>query len=160
WLRAIGLKNRKRMWIDEDPTGAFWFREELSDEDLLDLVTTQDFARLDQWCDEAPAAKNKQRRTRKALQNLEALTEALLAQLTAKPQILKIEHLSAWTSGQLREMARAREQIETWRRGKLDPSLDDAALKKQLANRKPVRHLAPLLRRLADELEARKKGPI
>jgi hypothetical protein len=160
WLRAIGLKNRKRMWMDEDPTGVFRVRQELTDEDLLDLVTAQDFDRLEQWEEAVPTFKKPQRRARKALQNLEKLVGALLAGLTGKPQVLKIEHLAEWTPGQLREMARARELVETWRRGKLDPSLDDAALKKQLDKRKPIRHMAPLLRRLADELEARKTGPI
>jgi hypothetical protein len=158
WLSALALKTRTRMWMDEDPTQVFRSRQEF-DAGRLDLVNEQDLASLDSWCAKDPTAKRQQRRTRKAFENLTSLAAVLLSTL-ATPAGLKLDHLAAWTPGEVREMGWARETIETWRRGKIDPSLGDNDLKAQLAKRKPVLHLTHLLCRLADELEARKKGPV
>jgi hypothetical protein len=159
WLSALALKTRTRIWMDENPTQVFRARQEF-DTTRLELVNEQDFASLDRWCAEDPTSQALQRRTRKAFKNLTNLSAVLLSTLATPSQGLKIEHLAAWSPGEIREMARMRETIETWRRGKIDPSLNDAALKEQLAERKPVPHLAGLLYRLADEVEARKTGPV
>jgi hypothetical protein len=157
WLRAIGLKKRKRMWMDEDPSGAFRFRQELTDDDLLDLVNSQDFAALGRRYAEN---QKLERQLRKGFNVLKKLAEDILAGLTTKSRVLKIEHLAAWTPEQVRAAATTRAKIEEWRRERVDPSLDDATLRKQLAKTKPLKRMAPLLYRIADELEARKKGPI
>jgi hypothetical protein len=159
WLRALALKTRTRMWMDENPTGVFRDSHEI-DAAKLELVSEQDLAALDRWVIEEPKLKALQQRTRTALQNLGKLSAVLLTALASPAHSLKLEDLAAWSPGQIREMADARETIETWRRGKLDPSLDDAALKEQLAKHKPVPRRTGLIHRLADELEARKTGPI
>jgi hypothetical protein len=157
WLRALALKTRTRMWMDENPTQVFKYRQEL-DAAKIDLVNEQDFAILERRC--AEGTLKRQRWTRKIFTSLANLSAVLLGVLATSTQGLTLDHLADWSPQEIRDMADARELIETWRRGKLDPSLDDATLKTQLAKRKPVPRLAGLLYRLADELEARKTGPV
>ena len=158
WLRALALKTRTRMWMDENPTGVFRARQEF-DAAQLDLgVNEQDFATLEQKC--ADDTLKGQRRMRKAFKALANLAPVLLGALTTPSQGLTLDLFADWSPKEIRGMADARELIETWRRGKLDPSLDDATLKKQLAKRKPVPRLSGLLERLADEREARKTGAV
>jgi hypothetical protein len=154
WLESLALKSRKRVWIDEDVCQTFVVLNEVSDEYLHDLVVTErDFALLEH-------RRQKHGVTVQALESLAKLSETLLAGLVP-PGRLRIEkHLEGWTAAALRKAGRAREGLEELRRGKLDPSLNDKDLSKQIDRVRAPRKLAALFYRLADEVKARSKGEI
>jgi hypothetical protein len=81
-------------------------------------------------------------------------------QLHATQSEPKLEDFTEWSSKELYRAADDREQIERWRRGKIDPSLSDAELTERLEKAPAPKKLAGLLRRLADEKTARSTGPI
>src|SRR5262249_42543338 len=99
-------------------------------------------------------------KTRLALESLAELSKTLMAGLIP-PGKLRIEtHLKGRSAADLRRAGRARESLEDLRRGKLNPSLNDTSLSKQIDKVAPPRKLAALFYRLADEVEARGKGEI
>jgi hypothetical protein len=147
WLDSLALKSRKRMWIDEDPSKAFLLDQSesrISDEQLADLVNASDIAELD---GRLPG-----------LESLQRLSKDLLTGLSS-PSGLQARHLDGWTPGALRSAARARLEVESRRRGKLNPSLDDAKLLAQIERvGVPPKKLGFMIFRLADEVAAKRKG--
>jgi hypothetical protein len=181
WLPSLALKSRKRMWIDEDPCQTFVVHAEVSEDYLHDLVVTdRDFAELERrgqdYRDEVEAAIHngiveatgpdsfkdpKIGKVRQALKELAALSETLLAGLVPPGKLHIEKHLKGWSAAALRRAGRTREILEALRRGKINPSLSDKDLSKQLDKvGAPPRKLAALFYRLADEVEARGKGEI
>lgn len=147
WLDSLALKSRKRMWIDADPSKAFLLDQSESripDEQLADLVNDSDISELEGLVP--------------GLESLKKLSKDLLAGLSTKGG-LKAQHLADWTPRTLRRAGRARQSVEDYRRGKLNPSLDDATLLAQIERAKaPPKKLAPMIFRLANEVAAGRKG--
>jgi Bifunctional DNA primase/polymerase, N-terminal len=149
WLDSLALKSRKRMWIDEDPSKAFLLDQSesrISDEQLADLVNDSDIEALN---GRVPG-----------VESLEQLSKDLLTGLSS-PSGLQARHLDGWTPGALRRAARARLEVESRRRGKLNPSLDDAKLLAQIERvGVPPKKLAFMIFRLADEVAVKRKGEV
>jgi hypothetical protein len=149
WLDSLALASRKRIAIDEDPSNTFLLdpnASRITDEQLADLVDDTEIA-------EYTGAV-------RGIESLKRLSKDLLTGLSS-PSGLQARHLDGWTTRTLRRAARARQAVEELRRGKLNPSLDDATLLAQIERVKaPPKNLAPMIFRLAEEVGAGRKGDI